>query len=295
MNANVNVNVTMKMKTKRSRGGEIWHQLKKNKFAVVGLVVVVIVLLVAIFGPLIAPYSYDTQDLTNSYAKPSAEHLLGTDKFGRDTLSRLIYGSRNSMIMGLGCVALGTIVGITIGSIAGYFGGRVDIIIMRIMDIFSCVPMLLMCVVIAAILGPSVQNAIIAIAVATTPSCARLIRANILTVRDKEFVEAAKAIDAKSPHIIVRHVIPNAIAPTLVATTMNIGNSIIAGATLSFIGLGAQPPLAEWGAMLSEGRNYMREHMELVLYPGICIMIAVLAFNLLGDGLRDALDPRLKN
>lgn len=285
----------MKLKKKRSRFGEIWHQLKKNKFAVAGLVVVVIVILIALFAPLLAPYSYDTQDLAHSYAKPSAEHLLGTDKFGRDTLSRLIWGSQNSMIMGLGCVALGTVVGITIGSISGYFGGRVDIIIMRIMDIFSCVPMLLMCVVIAAILGPSVRNAIIAIAISTTPSCARLIRANILTVRDKEFVEAAKAIDAKSPHIILKHIIPNAIAPTIVATTMNIGNSIIAGATLSFIGLGAQPPLAEWGAMLSEGRNFMREHMELVLYPGIFIMITVLAFNLLGDGLRDALDPRLKN
>ncbi len=285
----------MKTKKKRSRFGELWHQLKKNRFAVAGLVVVILVILVAIFAPLLAPYAYDTQDLANSYAKPSAEHLLGTDKFGRDTFSRLIWGSQNSMIMGLGCVALGTIVGITIGSIAGYFGGRVDNIIMRVMDIFSCVPMLLMCVVIAAILGPSVKNAIIAIAISTTPSCARLIRANILTVRDKEFVEAAKAIDAKSPHIILKHIIPNAIAPTIVATTMNIGNSIIAGATLSFIGLGAQPPLAEWGSMLSEGRNFMRDHMELVLYPGICIMITVLAFNLLGDGLRDALDPRLKN
>lgn len=285
----------MKKTKKRSRIGEIWHQLKKNKFAVAGLVVVVIVILVALFAPFIAPYSYDTQDLANSYAKPSAEHLLGTDKFGRDTFSRLIWGSQNSMMMGLGCVVLGTIAGVTIGSIAGYFGGRVDIIIMRIMDIFSCVPMLLMCVVIAAILGPSVTNAIIAIAISTTPSCARLIRANILTVRDKEFVEAAKAIDAKSPHIILKHIIPNAIAPTIVATTMNIGNSIISGATLSFIGLGAQPPLAEWGCMLSEGRNFMRDHMELVLYPGICIMITVLAFNLLGDGLRDALDPRLKN
>ena len=280
---------------KRSRFGETWHRLKKNKAAVIGLVVVIIVLFVAIFAPFLAPYPYDEQDLSNTYAKPSKEHLLGTDKFGRDNLSRLIWGSRNSLIMGLGCVALGTLFGITVGSIAGYFGGRVDIVIMRIMDVFSCVPMLLMCVVIAAILGPSIQNAILAIAISTTPSCARLIRANILTVRDKEFVEAAKAIDAKSPHIILRHILPNAIAPTIVATTMNIGNSIISGATLSFIGLGAQPPLAEWGAMLSEGRNYMRQHMELVLYPGICIMITVLAFNLLGDGLRDALDPRLKN
>ena len=284
-----------KKKQQRGRLAETWHQLKKNKFAIAGLVVVILVLLVAIFAPLLAPYAYDAQDLANTYAKPSAEHLLGTDKFGRDTLSRLIWGSRNSMKMGLGCVAFGTIAGLFIGSIAGYFGGAVDNVIMRIMDIFSCVPMMLMCVVIAAILGPSVRNAIIAIAVSTTPSAARLIRANILTVRDKEFVEAAKAIDAKAPHIILKHVLPNAIAPTIVSTTMNIGNSIIQGATLSFIGLGAQPPLAEWGAMLSEGRNLMRDHMDLVIYPGICIMITVLAFNLLGDGLRDALDPRLRN
>jgi len=284
-----------KTKKKRTPLGETWHRFKKNRFAVAGLVVVGLVILVAIFAPFIAPYPYDKQDLMNSYAGPSAEHLLGTDKFGRDTLSRLIWGSRNSLVMGLGCVALGSIIGVTIGSIAGYFGRATDNIIMRLMDILSCVPMLLMCVVIAAILGPSVRNAIIAIAISTTPTAARLIRANILTVREKEFVEAAKAIDASSAHIIIRHIIPNAIAPTIVATTMNIGNSILSGATLSFIGLGAQPPLAEWGAMLSEGRNFMREHMELVLYPGICIMITVLAFNLLGDGLRDALDPRLKN
>ena len=285
----------MKTRKKRSRIGETWHRLKKNKFAVTGLVVIIIVLLITIFAPLLAPYAYDTQDLANSFAKPSAEHLLGTDKFGRDTLSRLIWGSQNSLVMGLGCVALGAVVGLTIGAIAGYFGGWVDNVIMRATDIFASVPMLLMCVVIAAILGPSVRNAIIAIAISTAPSYARMIRASILTVRDKEFVEAAKAIDASSFHIILKEVIPNAISPSIVSITMNIGNSIIGGATLSFIGLGAQPPLAEWGAMLSEGRNLMRDHMELVLFPGLCIMITVLAFNLLGDGLRDALDPRLKN
>ena len=285
----------MKYAKKRSRAGEVWHQLKKNKLAIAGLVVVIIILLVTIFAPLIAPYDYDTQDLTKSYLEPCKEHLLGTDKFGRDTLSRLIWGSRNSMAMGLGCVAFSSILGITIGAIAGYFGGWVDNVIMRIMDMLSCVPMLLMCVVIAAILGPSVRNAIIAIGISTTPSSARMMRANILKVRDKEYVEAARAIDAKAGHIILKHVIPNAISPSIVSITMNIGNSIISGATLSFIGLGAQPPLAEWGCMLSEGRNYMRDHMELVLYPGIVIMIAVLAFNILGDGLRDALDPRLKN
>jgi peptide/nickel transport system permease protein len=285
----------MKKRRINSRTAETWHRLKKNKFAIAGLVVIILFILVAAFAPLLAPYAYDTQDLAASYAKPSAEHLLGTDKFGRDTLSRLIWGSRKSLEMGIGCVALSSACGIFLGSIAGYFGGLVDNIIMRVMDTLSCVPMLLMCVVIAAILGPSVRNAIIAIAISATPSAARLIRANILKVRDNEYIEAAKSIDCSSAHIILQHIIPNAISPSIVAITMNIGNSIISGATLSFIGLGAQPPLAEWGCMLSEGRNFMRDHMELVLYPGICIMITVLAFNLLGDGLRDALDPRLKN
>lgn len=280
---------------RRSRLGETWHQLRKNKLAVIGLFIVAAVIIMAIFAPLIAPYSYDTQDTSNSYAKPSAEHLLGTDKYGRDTLSRLIYGTRNSLMMGLGCVALASVVGIFIGAIAGFYGGKVDNIIMRFLDIFECIPMLLMCVVIAAVLGSSVRNAIIAIAISTAPSYARMIRANILTVREKEFVEAARAINGGDGHIIVRHIIPNAISPLIVSITMNIGNSILSGAMLSFIGLGAQPPLAEWGCMLAEGRDFMRDHMELVVYPGIFIMITVLAFNLLGDGLRDALDPRMKN
>lgn len=280
---------------KRSRAGEVWHQLKKNKLAVVGLVIVVLVILVAIFAPYLAPHSYDTQNLKASFAEPGAEYPLGADRLGRDTLSRLIWGSRNSLAMGLGCVALASIVGIFIGSIAGFYGGRIDNIIMRVLDVFECIPMLLMCVVIAAVLGASVRNAIIAIAISTAPSYARMIRAQILTIREKEYIEAAKAINLSDGQIILRHIVPNAISPLIVSITMNIGNSILSGAMLSFIGLGAQPPLAEWGCMLSEGRDFMRDHMELVLYPGICIMITVLAFNLLGDGLRDALDPRLKN
>ncbi len=284
-----------KKKKARSRGAETWYQLKKNKFAIVGLCVIILVILVAIFAPVIAPYPYDLQDLMNPYGKPSAQHILGTDKFGRDVFSRLLYGARNSMKMGLGCVAIGTSIGVCIGAIAGYFGGQVDNLIMRFMDMFSCIPMMLMCIVLASILGPSVRNAIIAIAISTVPGAARLIRANILTVREQEYVEAAKAIDANAFHIIVKHVVPNAISPTIVSTTMGIGSAIMSGAALSFIGLGAQPPIAEWGAMLSEGRSLMRDHMDLVLYPGICIMITVLAFNILGDGLRDALDPRLRN
>jgi len=284
----------MKIK-KKSRMSEFWRRLKKNRLAVVGLVIIILVFLMAVFAPYIAPYSYDAQDTSNPFASPCAEHLLGTDRLGRDTLSRLIWGSRNSLIMGLGCVVLAATAGIFIGAVAGYYGGRVDNITMRVLDIFECIPFMLMCVVVAAVLGASIRNAIIAIAISTAPSYARMIRASILTIREKEFIEAARAVDASDSHIIAKHIIPNAISPLIVSITMNIGNSILSGAMLSFIGLGAQPPLAEWGCMLSEGRNYMRDHMELVVYPGIFIMVTVLAFNLFGDGLRDALDPRLKN
>ena len=282
-------------KRNNSHSAEVWHRLKKNKLAVVGMVVIVIVLLVAALAPVLAPYPYDKQDLMSTFAKPSAEHLLGTDKFGRDNLSRLIYGARSSLSMGLGSIVLSSIVGLAMGAVAGYFGGIVDNVIMRICDLLSCVPYLLMCVVISAILGPSLVNTIIAMSMAHLPGTARLLRASILSVRDMEYIEAAKAIDSPHAHTIIKHVIPNAISPSIVSITMGIGGCILSGATLSFVGLGAQPPLAEWGCMLSEGRSLMRDHMELVLLPGIAIMITVLAFNLFGDGLRDALDPRLKN
>ena len=268
---------------------------KSNYLFTAGVIICVFWIAMAILAPLIAPYDPIVQDLSIRLKTPSASHIFGTDNFGRDIFSRVIYGGRYSLLAGLLTVIIAGAIGTFYGAIAGYVGGQVDNVIMRIMDIFACVPMLLMCVVIAAILGPSIRNAIIAIAISTTPSYARLMRANILTVRDKEFIEAARAINCGNARIILKHIIPNAIAPLIVSITMNLGNSIISGATLSFIGLGAQPPLAEWGAMLADGRNFMRDHMELVLYPGICIMITVLAFNLLGDGLRDAMDPRLKN
>ena len=283
-----------KKKKNRGHSAEVWYRLKKNKLAVVGMVVIIIVILVAALAPVIAPYSYDKQDLMHTFAKPSAEHLLGTDKFGRDNLSRLIYGARSSLSMGLGATVLSCIFGLTLGAVAGYFGGVVDNIIMRFCDLFSCVPYLLMCVVISAILGPSLMNAIIAMSLAHIPGSARLLRASILSVRDMEYIEAAKAIDSPHAHTILKHVIPNAIAPSIVSITMGIGGCILSGATLSFVGLGAQPPLAEWGCILSEGRSLMRDHMELVLLPGIAIMITVLAFNLFGDGLRDAFDPKMK-
>ena len=288
------MNEPVKRKKKKSTFSEIWRRLKKNKAAVVSLFVILVLILVAIFAEFIAPFPYDEVNYAKPFASPSRENLLGTDKLGRDMLSRLIYGARQSLQLGVLATAIATVVGILIGSIAGYYGGWTDTLIMRALDIYQSIPMFLMCVTLAAVMGPSLQNAIIAIGVAMIPGPARLIRASILSIRETEYIEAAKTINAGSMRIIWKHIVPNAIAPSIVSTTMSIGMNILAGAGLSFIGLGVQPPMPEWGSLVSDARSIMRDHGTLALYPGVCIMITVLAFNLLGDGLRDALDPRLK-
>lgn len=285
----------MEKKRKKSRLHDIWRQLKKNKLAVVALVVLILLVLVAILAPLLAPYSYSQQNSKLKNAAPSAEHLLGNDKLGRDILSRLIYGTRQSLQMGVVAVAIAATIGITLGAVSGYFGGWVDNLSMRLLDIYQAIPMFLLCVALAAIMEPSLQNAIIALGIGTVPGYARIMRASVLTVREKEYIEAARAIDAGNGRIILKHIIPNAIGPLIVQITMGVGACILAGSALSFIGLGAQPPIPEWGAMISDARGSMREYPTHALYPGICVMISVLACNLLGDGLRDALDPRLKN
>lgn len=285
----------MKKKRKQSRLREIWHQLKKNKMAVVSLVVLIVLVLIAIFAPLLAPYSYSEQNVLNDNASPSAEHLLGTDDLGRDILSRLIYGTRQSLQMGIFSVAIGAVIGIIVGSISGYFGSWVDNLCMRLLDIYQAIPMFLLCVALAAILGPSLRNAIIALGLGVVPGFARIMRASVMTVREKEYIEAAKSINCGTGRIIIKHIIPNAIGPMIVQITMGVGSCILSGAALSFIGLGVQPPIPEWGTMISEARSVMRQYPTQALYPGICVMISVLACNLLGDGLRDALDPRLKN
>lgn len=274
---------------------EIMKRLSKNKLAMLGLIIIVLLTVIAVFAPVFAPYDYITQDTSAIYASSCKEHLLGTDRLGRDILSRLIYGSRQSLRIGVLSVAIAATLGTILGSIAGFYGGALDNTLMRILDIYQSIPGMLLSIALAASLGPGVNNAILAIGISTIPAYARIIRASILTVREKEFIEAATAINASDFRIITKHVLPNAISPLIVEITMNIGNSILAAATLSFIGLGAQPPAPEWGAMLCEGRNYMRDYGYLVIYPGICIMASVLSFNLLGDGLRDALDPRLRN
>ena len=279
----------------RSNSSEIWRRLRKNKIAVVSMFVLLMVFLVAIFASALAPHSYEETNPSRALEGPSRDYPLGTDRIGRCVLSRLLYGARQSLQMGVFAVTGSTLIGLTIGSIAGYYGKIVDTLLMRFLDIFQGVPMFLLTVTLAAVLGPSLRNAIIAIGISMIPGSARLMRASILTVREMEYIEAAKAIDASNRRIILRHVVPNAIAPVIVSYTMSMGMAVLSGAGLSFIGLGVQPPIPEWGAMISEGRNFMRAQPQLALYPGICVMITVLAFNMLGDGLRDALDPRLKS
>ncbi len=282
-------------KRKESRVSEIWRRLKKNRGAVISMFLILALVLVAIFADVIAPYAYDEQNYDDSYAPHSARHLLGADKLGRDMLSRLIYGARQSLMIGVFSVAISAILGMFFGALAGYFGGWVDNVLMRFLDIYQSIPMMLMCIVLSAVLGPSLRNTILALGISMIPQFARLMRASILPVRNMEYVEAAQSINAGHGHIILKYIIPNAISPMIVSITMYIGSAILIGAMMSFIGLGVQPPLPEWGTLISDGRNVMRGHPTLALYPGLCIMITVLAFNLLGDGLRDALDPRLKN
>ena len=279
----------------RSNLSGVWRRLRKNKIAVVSMFLLLVIFLIAIFAPLLAPHSYDSTTPSRALEGPSKEYPLGTDRIGRCILSRLIYGSRQSLQMGIFAVTSAAIVGIFIGAIAGYFGGAADTLLMRFLDIFQGVPMFLLTVTLAAVLGPSLRNAIIAIGISMIPGKARLMRASILTVREMEYIDAARSIDASNARIITKHVIPNAIAPVIVSYTMSMGMAVLSGAGLSFIGLGVQAPIAEWGAMISDGRSFMRSQPQLALYPGICVIITVLAFNMLGDGLRDALDPRLKN
>jgi len=279
----------------RSNFSEVWRRLRKNKIAVASMFLLLLVFLIAIFAPLLAPHSYDSINPMRGLEGSSREYPLGTDRIGRCIFSRLIYGSRQSLQIGVFAVTGATIIGIFIGAIAGYYGGGVDTLLMRCLDVFEGIPMFLMTVTLAAVLGPSLRNAVIAIGIALIPDKARLMRAAILSVREMEYIEAAKSIDAGTFRIIVKHVIPNAIAPVIVAVTMSMGMAVLSGAALSFIGLGVQPPIPEWGAMISEGRGFIRAQPQLALYPGICVMITVLAFNMVGDGLRDALDPRLRN
>lgn len=283
------------MKKKESMFFMTWKRLAKNKLAVAGLIVLIITALLAVFAPIAASYGYEEQDLFNTLAGPSREHWLGTDNLGRDMLSRLIYGGRNSLTLGLISVALAAALGVILGAVSGYYGGKVDMVIMRLLDVLQAVPAILLAIAISATLGPGYMNCILALTISQIPGFTRMTRASCLNVQGMEYVEAARSINARERRIIFKHVLPNAISPIIVQATMSVATAILTSASLSFIGLGVQPPQAEWGAMLSAGRSYIRSNPHVIIYPGITIMIVVLSLNLLGDGLRDALDPRLKN
>jgi peptide/nickel transport system permease protein len=282
---------------KIKRQGEfvvVARRLSKNPSAVIGLVVAVLLALMAILAPLIAPYPYAKQDLMHTRAAPSRQHLFGTDELGRDILSRIVWGSRFSLSIGVLAVAVGTSIGMFFGAITGYFGGTVDNLIMRLMDVFQSIPGILLTITISVVLGPGFLNSVLALSVGGIPMACRLTRAAILGIRHQEYLEAATSINASTARIILRHVIPNSFAPVLVSATMMIGNIIMAASMLSFIGLGIQPPTPEWGSMIAGGRSLIRSCPWMVTFPGIFIMLTVLAFNMFGDGLRDALDPKLK-
>lgn len=279
---------------KVGNGTLVLKRLIKNQNAVIGLVILVIIILMAVFADVIAPYGYAEVNLPDRLQTPSAAHFFGTDEMGRDLFSRIIYGARDTLKLSLGTVIFGTGVGIILGSIAGYFGGWVDNLIMRILDIISAIPGILMAICISAVLGSGLIPTIFALGVGGIPGAARIIRAQMISVREQEFVEAATSINAGKIRIIAKHVFPNSMSPLIVSASMSLANAIIAASSLSFIGLGVQPPNPEWGALLSAGRSQIRDYPHLVMIPGIVIMLTVLAFNMLGDGLRDALDPKLK-
>ena len=260
----------------------------KNKLSVIGMVVIIIFILIAIFADQLAPYDYAAQDLTSMYLSPCAEHPLGTDNLGRDMLSRIIYGTRISLLIGFSSVGISLLIGTLLGCLAGFYGGKVDTLIMRFMDVMLAVPSVLLAIVIAAVLGTGVFNLILAIGIASIPSYARIVRASILSIRDQEYIEAARISGCSDARMILRHILPNILAPVL-------GLAILNASGLSFLGLGVEAPMPEWGSMLAAARGDMRNYPYLVTFPGIAIVLVVLALNMVGDGLRDALDPRMKN
>lgn len=280
---------------KKSIWLDIWKRLRKNKMAMFGLVIIVILFLTAVFADLIAPYTYKEQDLMNMFQTPSKEHLFGTDEFGRDIFSRVVYGSRISLEVGFIAVGISLVLGGVIGAVAGYYGGRLENVLMRFMDVLLAIPQILLAIAIVAALGPSIFNLMVAVGISSIPGYARLVRASVLTIREQEFIEAARAVGSSDARIIFKHILPNCLAPIIVQATIGVAIAILTAAGLSFIGLGIQPPTPEWGSMLSGGRSYIRDYPHMTLYPGLAIMVTIFALNLLGDGLRDALDPKLRN
>ncbi|MHB0884731.1 MAG: ABC transporter permease [Bacillota bacterium] len=269
-----------------------WKRFTKRSSARIGVIGVVIFLVVAAFAPWLAPYGYRTQNLNRILEAPSHEHLLGTDEFGRDVLSRIIYGTRISLAVGAIAVGIGMTVGTVLGAVAGYWGGWQSLVIIGLVDVVWSFPTILLAIGFVAVLRPGLTSAMIALGLVTWPSYARMMRAQVLSLREKEFVEAAKAQGLTDARVLIRHIGPNAMSPIIVLATLGMASAILVESALSYLGLGAQPPAPSWGAMLSSGRNFIYRAPWLTVAPGLAIMFVVLAFNLCGDALRDAFDPR---
>lgn len=280
---------------RRGQWGEIWHQLCKNKVAMVCLCYIVLMILAAVFADVITPYDYDKQDLSSALQFPSATHLMGTDNYGRDTLTRIIYGARTSLLVSAIACTFSVSIALVLGSLVGFYGGRFDNVVMRVLDVFNAIPGLLLAISISTALGSGIVNTAIAISIGGIPALTRQLRASVLLARDQEYIEAARAFGASDAQIIWKHIIPNTLAPLIVQITMRLGDSILVISSLSFIGLGVQPPTPEWGNMLALSRTYIKDCWTMLFFPGLMIGLSMLAFNLLGDGLRDAMDPRLRD
>lgn len=289
------MNEQKKVKAKKTNQTlEILKRLARNKVAMISLIIFAAVCLIAIAAPLVAPYDYKAMDPALMNAKPSLAHPFGCDRMGRDLLSRIIIGSRYSLGLGFLGTIVSLIFAIIVGSIAGFFGQVADNVVMRILDIVQAIPGILLSMVISTVLGPGFLNTVLALSIGGIPNNARMLRASILSIRNSDYVEAASSINCSQVRIIVKHILPNAFAPLLVGAAMGIGGTIMQASMLSFVGLGVQPPMPEWGALLSDGRNYITTYPHLIAFPGIMIGLVSLLVCLFGDGLRDAMDPRLK-
>lgn len=296
MAKNVETAAPAKKKKSTSQGAEIWKRFRRNKGAMVGLVIIILLALLALFADVLI--DYDTQvvgyNVRERLQWPNANHWFGTDEMGRDLFWRIMYGTRYSFSIGVACAILAACIGIPLGAAAGYFGGIVDDIIMRLMDIITAIPGLLLGIVIVSALGTNIVNLIIAVGVGGVASVARITRASVMTVKNQEYIEAERCIGLKEGPIIFYHVLPNCLSPIIVNLTLRVAQAIIAASSLSFLGLGVPVPTPEWGALLSAGRKLIREYSYLTMFPGIAILITVLALNMMGDGLRDAMDPKLR-
>lgn len=280
----------------RSKAGEIWHRMKKNKGAMAGLVILIILALIALTVDFWLPEDLiNGQNLREKLQGPSLKHFFGTDELGRDLFWRVIYGTRYSLAIGFVAVMISAVVGVPLGAVAGYYGGKLETVIMRVADIFSAIPSILLAIAIVSLLGRTTFNLMLAIGIAAVPQFTRVTRASVLTVKSQEYVEAARALGKNDLYIIFKHILPNCLSPIIVQTTLRIAGAIVSASSLSFLGVGVRPPSPEWGALLNAGKDLIMGYSYLCLFPGLAIMITVLAFNMVGDGLRDAMDPKLKN